>query len=52
MEDESRSCDERATHNDKYTYAIHAGANDVHHVPIVFHIALIAEKACDFQCCS
>src|SRR5439155_21277906 len=37
MEHESRSCDECATHNDKYTYAIHGGANDVHDVPIVFH---------------
>src|SRR5436190_8690533 len=37
MEDESRSCGQCATHNDKYAYAIHAGANDVHDLPIVFH---------------
>ena len=37
MEYESRSCDECATYNDKYTYAIDAGTNDVHDVPIVFH---------------
>jgi hypothetical protein len=37
MKHKPRSCNECATHNDKYTYAIHAGANDVHHVPKIFH---------------
>ena len=37
MKDESRSRDERATNNDKYTYAINGGANYVHDVSIEFH---------------
>ena len=37
MEDEPRSCEEGATNNHKYTYAINAGADDFHDVPKVFH---------------
>jgi hypothetical protein len=37
MKDKPRSRHERATNNDKYTYPIDAGANDVHDLPIVFH---------------
>src|SRR4029450_9268992 len=37
MEYESRSRYERATNNDKYTYAINRGADEVHDLPIVFH---------------
>src|SRR5205814_5026669 len=48
MECESRSCDECATHNDKYTYAIDGRANDVHDVPIIFHGSLHAGKCAYF----
>src|SRR6266496_1515055 len=37
MNDKSRSRHERTTNNDKYTYAINGGADDVHNVPIGFH---------------
>jgi hypothetical protein len=37
MEYKSRSRYERASNNDKYTYAINGGADDVHDAPIVFH---------------
>src|SRR5438552_13673691 len=48
MKYKSRSCDQCATHNDKYTYAIDGRANDVHDVPIIFHGSLHAGKCAYF----
>ena len=37
MKNEPRRSHDRAAHNDKYPHAVHAGSDDVHDVPIMFH---------------
>ncbi len=37
MKNESASGYDRAAHNDKYAYAVHASTDDFHDVPKIFH---------------
>jgi hypothetical protein len=50
MEHKSPAGDERTACDNKYTHAIHAGANDFHNPPKLFHDCLIAGKRAAFQC--